>query len=385
MMRLLVALIVGLPLLLPRASETALDRYVAAPDASFTWRVVKELPAAGATATLIDMTSQRWLTEREVERPLWTHWVTVVTPKTVTSDIALLFITGGRTDRQPPSAPAPWLVQAARDTGTVVAELRMVPNQPVVFTDDPAHKARVEDDFIAYTWDHFVRTGDERWPARLPMTKSAVRAMDTVTAFTASPQGGGHAARRFVVSGASKRGWTTWTAAAVDRRVIAIAPAVIDLLNVEPSFIHHWRAYGAWSDAVKDYVDQGLMDRMGTPAFHALMRIEEPYEYRDRLTMPKFIVNAAGDQFFLPDSSQFYFDDLRGEKHLRYVPNANHSLDKTDALESVQAFYAAVVSGTPRPEIKWTFEPDGSIKVTAKERPQEVRLWQATNPTARNF
>lgn len=368
-----------------RASETALDRYVAAPDASFTWKVVKELPAEGATATLIDMTSQRWLTEQEVERPRWTHWVTVVTPKTVTSDIALLFITGGRLDRQPPSTPSPWLVEAARDTGTVVAELRLVPNQPVVFKDDPARKPRVEDDFIAYTWAHFIRTGDDRWPARLPMTKSAVRAMDTVTAFAASPQGGGHAVTRFVVSGASKRGWTTWTTAAVDRRVIAIAPAVIDLLNVEPSFIHHWRAYGAWSDAVKDYVDQGLMDQIGSPAFQALMRIEEPYQYRDRLTMPKFLVNAAGDQFFLPDSSQFYFDDLRGEKNLRYVPNTNHSLDKTDALQSVQAFYAAVVKGTPRPEITWTFERDGSIRVTARQRPDEVRLWQAVNPAGRNF
>ena len=62
--------------------------------------------------------------------------------------------------------------------------------------------------------------------------------------------------QRFVVSGASKRGWTTWTTAAVDRRVVAIAPAVIDLLNVVPSFTHHWQAYGAWSDAVKDYVEQ---------------------------------------------------------------------------------------------------------------------------------
>ena len=110
------------------------------------------------------------------------------------------------------------------------------------------------------------------------------------------------------------------------------------------------------------------------------MKIEEPYEYRDRLTMPKFMLNASGDQFFLPDSSQFYFDDLRGEKHLRYVPNTVHSLDKTDALESLQAFYASVVKGTPRPEVTWTFERDGSIKVVTKERPDDVRLWQATNP-----
>ena len=368
-----------------RASETALDRYVAAPDPSFAWTVSKTLPAEGATATLIDLTSQRWLTEADVEQPLWKHWLVVVSPEKVTSDIGFLFISGGRNDRNPPATPSKWLVDAARDTGTVVAELRMVPNQPVVFKDDPAHKPRTEDDFIAYTWKHFLLTGDDRWPARLPMTKTAVRAMDAVTAFAASAGGGGHKVGRFVVSGASKRGWTTWTTAAVDTRVIAIAPAVIDLLNVEPSFIHHFRAYGAYSDAVKDYVEQGIMDWMGSPPFRALMKIEEPYEYRARLNMPKLLINASGDQFFLPDSSQFYFDQLRGENHLRYVPNANHSLDKSDALESLQAFYASVVKGTPRPEFSWTFEKDGAIKVVSKERPEAATLWQATNPDGRNF
>jgi len=367
------------------AHETALDRYVRAPDPSFTWKVVRRLPAEGATATLIDMTSQRWLTEQEVEHPLWRHWVTVVTPPTVTTDAALLYITGGRLDRDPPSTVPPWLIETARDTGSVVAELRLVPNQPIVFLDDPARKPRLEDDFLAYTWDHFLRTGDERWPARLPMTKSAVRAMDAVSAFEASQDGGGHRVSRFVVSGGSKRGWTTWTTAAVDTRVTAIAPLVIDVLNVEPSFIHHWRAYGAWSDAVKDYVEHGIMDWIGTAPYHRLMHIEDPYEYRDRLTMPKMLVNASGDQFFLPDSSQFYFDDLKGEKHLRYVPNTNHGLEKSDAIDTVEAFYAAVVTGTPRPEITWTFEKNGSIKAVAKSRPDTVTLWQATNPDARDF
>ena len=368
-----------------RASETALDRYVATPDASYAWTVSKTLPAGdGATATLIDLTSQRWF-EQEVEQPVWKHWLVVVTPKKVTSDVGLLYIGGGRNDRNPPAAPAPWLVEAARDNGTVVAELRMVPNQPVVFKNDPDRKPRTEDDFIAYTWNQFLRTGDDRWPARLPMTKSAVRAMDTLTAFAASPAGGGHKVARFVVAGASKRGWTTWASAAVDTRVIGIIPAVIDLLNVEPSFEHHLAAYGTYSEAVQDYVDQGIMKWLGTPQFRALMKIEEPYEYRARLTLPKLMLNASGDQFFLPDSSQFYFDDLRGEKYLRYVPNASHSLDKTDALESLQAFYATVVKGTPRPAFTWTFERDGSIKVVTKDQPEAVVVWQAVNPAARNF
>jgi PhoPQ-activated pathogenicity-related protein len=368
-----------------RASGTALDRYVAAPDSSFAWKVVRELPAQGVTATLLEMTSQKWLTEQEVVRPLWTHWLTVVRPDRVTSDIGFLYITGGSLERQPPAQPPAWMVDLSRDTGTVVAELRLVPNQPIVFVGDPQRKPRSEDDYIAYTWDKYLRTGDEKWPARLPMTKSAVRAMDAVTAFAASPEGGASKVARFVVAGASKRGWTTWTTAAVDGRVVAIVPMVIDMLNVEPSFVHHWRAYGAWSDAVKDYVEHGIMDWMGTPQFRALMKIEEPYEYRDRLTLPKFIVNASGDQFFLPDSSRFYFDDLRGEKQLRYVPNTGHSLEKTDAIESVHAFYASVVEGRSRPDVRWTLERDGSIRIVTKQPPGDVRVWQATNPKARNF
>ena len=127
-------------------ATTALDRYVAAPDSNFSWKVAKPLTADGVTATLLDMTSQKWLTEAEVERPLWTHWITVVRPEKVTSDIALLFITGGSLERQPPSAPSAWLVDAAKLTGTITAELRLVPNQPVVFKDDPEQKKRAEDD-----------------------------------------------------------------------------------------------------------------------------------------------------------------------------------------------------------------------------------------------
>ena len=368
-----------------RRSETALDRYVAAADPSFSWKVLRELEVEGAKATMLEMTSQKWLTEKEVERPLWTHWVTVVRPPQITSDIGFLFVTGGRLDRQPPARPAPWMIDLARETGTVVTELRLVPNQPIVFMDDPARKPRIEDDFIAYTWDKFLRTGDEKWPARLPMTKSVVRAMDAVTQFAASTEGGSSKVARFVVAGGSKRGWTTWTTAVVDSRVVAIVPLVIDMLNIEPSFVHHWRAYGAWSEAVDDYVEHRIMDWMGTPEFRALMKIEEPYEYRDRLTLPKFIVNASGDEFFLPDSSQFYFDDLKGEKQLRYVPNTGHSLDKTDAIESVHAFYASLVRGGRRPEVKWSFEREGSIKVVTKEIPEMVRVWQATNPKERNF
>jgi PhoPQ-activated pathogenicity-related protein len=259
----------------------------------------------------------------------------------------------------------------------------MVPNQPLVFFGEI--QGRKEDAFIAYTWDRYLRSGDGKWPARLPMTKSVVRAMDAITQFCGGSEGGQIKVDSFVVTGASKRAWTTWSVAAVDNRVIAIIPLVIDLLNIEQSLLHHYAAYGFWSPAIKDYTAIGIMDWTGTPEFNSLMRIEDPFHYRQRLTMPKFIINAADDQFFLPDSSQFYFDALVGPKYLRYVPNADHSLRESDAFQTLAVSYASVVNGYKLPEYSWKLEKDSGIRVMTKSTPSEVRIWQATNPDARDF
>ena len=79
-------------------------------------------------------------------------------------------------------------------------------------------------------------------------------------------------------------------------------------------------------------------------------------------------VNSTGDQFFLPDSSQFYFDQLPGEKYLRYVPNTDHALkgSEIDAGESALAFYESIISDTPRPRFTWRFQSDGAIRVATQ-------------------
>jgi PhoPQ-activated pathogenicity-related protein len=365
-------------------TETPLDRYVHAPDPAFQWRLLNTIPGNGATTFVLEMVSQNWLTPEEVSRTEWRHHLTIVRPDRVESDVALLLIGGGRNGSAPPKEADPIAAAIARRTRTVTAELRQIPNQPLSFFGES--RQRTEDAIIAYTWKRYLETGDERWPARLPMTKAAVRAMDAVQQFLASEAGGGAKVARWVVTGGSKRGWTTWTTAAVDRRVIAIIPAVIDLLNLEASFVHHWRVYGFWAPAVSDYVEHGVMEWMGTPQFRDLMKIVEPFEYRDRLTMPKFILNSAGDQFFVPDSSRFYFDQLKGEKYLRYVPNTDHGVTRrSDAAESLAAFYESIVRGWKRPEFSWTITPEGRIDAVCKDRPSGVKLWTATNPDARDF
>ncbi len=365
------------------AQATALDRYVARPDANFSWKHVSSTRADGVTAHALDLVSQHWLTPAEVNRPEWRHWLLVVKPDLLDHRTALLLISGGSNRPGDPPKPSRDLVEIARATRSVVAELRMIPNQPLGFEQDG--RERKEDDLIAYTWAKYMKTGDERWPARLPMTKAAVRAMDAVTAFLATPEGGGAAVETFVVSGASKRGWTAWLTAAVDRRVVALCPIVIDVLNVERSMTHHHRAYGFFAPAVGDYVTHRIFDWAGTPELAALYTIEDPFSYRDRLTMPKLLINACGDQFFLPDSSQFYFSELPGVKHLRYVPNADHSLKNSDATRTLAAWHHAILNRVALPRFSWQQDADGSLTVTSQTSPREVRLWQATNPVARDF
>lgn len=385
-----VSFLVCMALLLPLAAraqagsqQTELDRYVHAPDSHYRYTLVDTQREKGYRIFLIRMISQQWRTAAEVNQPVWKHWMEIYVPDKVTSSIGMLYILGGTTTDEHPK-PYDAMAEIATITHTVTTELFDVPNEPLTFTGDP-FGPREEDEIIAYTWRKYLDTGDDTWPLRLPMTKAAVRAMDTVTSFEASKKGGRHKVDRFFVVGASKRGWTTWTTAAVDKRVIAIAPMVIDLLNVVPSFEHHYRSYGFWAPSVKNYYDEHLMDEIGDPNFQKLMGLVDPYSYRARYTMPKLIINAAGDQFFLPDSSQFYFKDLPGEKHLLYEANADHSLRGTDVNQSIAAFYQSIVDGTKRPEMHWTFEPDGSIRVTMDRAPLTVTLWQATNPKHRDF
>jgi len=156
------------------------------------------------------------------------------------------------------------------------------------------------------------------------------------------------------------------------------------VLNVAKSLDNHFDAYGFWAPAVGDYVDMNILPRRHTPRFQELEAIVDPYSYIDRLTMPKFIINSAGDQFFPPDSWKLYYDDLKGEKHLRYIPNTDHGLN-LEAYFNLASFYHAVMAGTPLPEYSWKKEANGALEVRCVTKPAKVLLWHVTNPDARDF
>ncbi len=367
--------------------ETALDRYIAAPDPAYAWKLAATHKGEGYTTFILDLTSQTWRSEKDVDRPVWKHWLSIVKPDNLKYHTAFLTIGGGNNDSSMPEDASTRTIDLAKYTGSIVAELGTVPNQPLVFTDSTDEK-RYEDNLVAYTRVKYMATRDPNWLVRLAMVKSGVRAMDAMQEFFASEAGGKWPLEDFVVAGGSKRGWTTWLIGVVDKRVSAIVPIVIDALNSEVITRHHYEAYGFFSPALNDYVRHGLFpDKVGTPLYREILAIEDPYNYRhrERLKIPKFIVNASGDQFFLPDNSQFYYDEMPEPKWLRYVENAKHNLEGSDARDSIAAFYLSVLEKKQPPKYTWQRESDGVLRVVPKEGPAEANLWQATNPKARDF
>lgn len=385
-------------MIIPKAANTpqktisqtkisSLEAYVKAKDDAFEYKLVDEIKGQGYTTYVIRMVSQKWLTTKEVKDPIWWHWLTLIVPDGASTNIGMVFINGGSHTTKQPTKADDMLLQVALGSQSIVANLHNIPNQPTVFQNDD-YGPRVEDELIAYGWRQFLeggaKTEDAEWLARFPMTKAAVRAMDVVSEFT--EKNTNKKIDQFVIAGASKRGWTTWTTAIVDDRVIAIVPIVIDMLNMIPSFNHHWQVYGAWAPAIGDYQREGIMEWQNSQEYQKLAKQTEPYHFLDQLTLPKLLLNATGDQFFIPDSWQFYWNDLKGEKHLRNVPNSEHSMGGTDAIESLVAFYQMILAKKERPDFDWKVV-DGTIHIQTDLAfpPTALTLWQAHNPKARSF
>lgn len=365
----------------PSPVSTALADYVARPDPDFGW-TERSAGRIGSTHYVeLTLVSQEW---RGIT---WKHQLYVIMPSTLdrAARHAMLVVAGSswKEEYNSLTAPtrlsksAPIYAELAEKLGTPVAVLLQVPFQPLF-------EQLTEDWLIAYTFDEYLRTGDADWPLLLPMVKSCVRAMDAVQAYTKHKWQLN--LETFTVTGASKRGWTTWLTGAVDKRATAIAPMVIDVLNIVPHMRHARATWGGPSHQVEPYTKRGLLDRLDSPEGRQLLAIVDPYSYRTSLQQPKLIINGTNDDYWVTDATNLYWKDLPGEKHLLYVPNNGHSLkDYGRVIGSVLALHQHQAGRKPLPRFVWEFgETAGAVAltVTAEPRAEIFRVWTASSPTA---
>jgi PhoPQ-activated pathogenicity-related protein len=342
----------------------ALEDYVRKADDSFAWKVTDRQVSRDSTVVRMEMTSQQWR-----EHP-WTHHLVVVRPEKVRNpDIALLFVTGDGDGRRYVKV----LEILAESAGAVAAVITRIPNQPL-------YGNRKEDALIAYTFDQYTKTGDPTWPLLFPMVKSAVRGMDAVGGV--ARQEFDQELKRFVVTGASKRGWTTWLTGAVDRRVAAIAPMVIDMLNMPAQLDWAARAYGKQSEQISDYTELNMHERMDEPRMVELRGWVDPYSYRRSYTMPKLLLLGTNDRYWVVDALRHYWNDLPDPKLLFQTPNAGHDLaGGREAIGTLAAFFQMIADGEELPRVAWShrggvLEPL-TLDVTSTQPLKAARLWTA--------
>lgn len=360
--------------------ENALKSYLSNGDSNYTWELKDSANIGSAKAYQVLLTSQKW---RGI---MWRHQLTIIIPSSVQYDGALLFITGGSNkDEQPNWSKEdklwPILNAIASKNKAVVALIKQVPNQPL-------YDGKTEDELITHTLNEFRKDKDYTWPLLFPMVKSAVKGMDAVQEFVAKKTK--HSVSNFVLAGASKRGWTTWLSSAIDdKRVKAIGPMVIDMLNMPKTLSYQFETYGEYSDQIEDYVKIGIPQSTSSPDGKAITAMIDPYSYKEKLTVPKMIFVGTNDPYWTADAIKHYFDQIPGKNLIHYVPNAGHDLaGGKQALEGLSAFFGLTLQNKEYPVSTWAVNKTAEgFELAVQANPNdlvEAAIW-ATTSADRDF
>ena len=379
-----------------------LKAYVDRPDPAYTWEdtghrvVVEDYQGRGGwTGYFLNFTSQQWLTPEDTSRSVWWHLLVVVVPEHVeVQDTALLWLAEGHNDEDTlqdiTNKDLFVAANIATSTGMVAAVAYHIPNEPILYAEDPLQVERSEDANLAFTWWRYLHdpTSDAEYILNLPMTKAGVRAMDTVHAFfTSKTDPSSVQPTQFIVSGVSKRGWTTWLLGAVDPRVVAIVPVMMDELNFVRNIKHHYKSYGGWSFAFADYWALNLTLSFDNPKMQKMFDIIDPFEHRDKLLMPKLVCDSAGDEFFLLDDTRYWWQEMPMAYELNrflILPNTEHEYVTgiLELLPGVSTWISQVLDtrlGKDIPRYNWTVDDiTGDITVMTDTQPASVTLWHAT-------
>ena len=328
--------------------------FVARADPSIRWLKRSEREIGTVREIDAELVSQTW---RGV---VWRHELRVVVPSRPAASHLAVLVVGGDGAHGPIDER-----RLAEDTGVITSYLRSVPNQPLFGAS--------EDALIAFSFEQYLRTNDADWPLLFPMTKAAATAMDAISALV----GGAYEVRRFVVTGASKRGWTSWLAAVADPRVTAIAPMVFDNLDFAAQMKNQMAVWGQYSNMLGDYTERRLQALIGTERGRVLVSMVDPFTYRATLArVSKLVVNGSNDPYWDVGAVDLYWNDLDGPKALVCVPNAGHDAGSDARSEAALVELVRRTAGRRvMPELSTSGDGQRAT-IRSDEAPRRVLIWR---------
>ena len=302
-LRIIMTLAAATVCLAPRISHADLDGYVKKPEPAFRWekRGEQKRTAARSTTSTSSPRSGRGspgstassLPPRQVEHP----------------GFCTLYNTGGSGS----DGNTALGVTMAKASGAVYAILYNIPNQPLF-------DGKTEDALIVHTWLKYLETGT-RLAAALPDGEGVLKAMD------AHP--GVHARRP-----ACRRRPASWSPAAPsaagprlagasrDRRIKAIAPMVIDILNVPKQSPHKLQAYGKPSEQIGEYTAREFRRSSKLPRGASWWNWRTRTATVSGLTLPKLIILGTNDRYWTQDALNLYWDGCRAPSGSSMSPTA---------------------------------------------------------------
>lgn len=350
----------------PKAQPSALDLYLQKPEGAYKW-TDNSVEHAGDGLANLKLVSQTW------QGKPWTHRLQIFKPTNLAfGDAAVLNISYGNG-----TLPESILGQGIADiSGAYAVNVFNVPNQPLY--------DRQEDSLVAYSFQKYLETGDPSWPLLMPMTKAITKTMDALQEWSKKTQG--KEIKRFIVTGASKRGWTAYLVAAGDKRVVGCVPIVYDNLNIPAQIAHQKQVWGETSQLALAFSKLGLLDETATGSARGkeLLTAVDPYSYLNRLTMPILSINATNDGYWPHDAQTIYRDELGQFAPLStyYAPNSTHFLGSQiiPLAQSAASWTRLILSGQKAPTIALKRDKDLFIAAPSGN-PTSVTLWLAKNDT----
>ncbi len=374
-----------------------LSKFVTKSDSNYKFEVIEEKQGEGYKAYILDFTSQSWHPEKTVP-PVWRHWLTVIVPKQRVKDIGMLVLTNGfSTPETPMSEIPPYFISLAVSSKSVVAILEGFPRDKVGIYKTPTQVTNLElPEFASWSLKQYFETHDPSWIVFCPLVKTVVRAMDATQDLLLKNLRSEIPLKEFVLC-ADTPYFVPWLVPPVDNRVIGLISINTSSFHFEQQIKRMFMDEIALPNFFAEMDDAGLLPLLETEDGENLLKIIDPYYYRESLKIPKLVVSLNNNQWQdmiylseqtvseIPDPVYWLiYPQLQLSREYAFLPQqtlynfsspSRTNLRIYDFKDTIQVFYQRLLGQRNMPVFQWEFSQKGECRIKVSEDIIECRIW----------